>query len=811
MWANPFPIVTPKTVKDPVCGMNVDPARAAGSFVFEDVTYYFCRAGCRQRFAADPVRFLRPAPAPAAAAAAPNPFAILKPKTVKDPVCGMDLDPAHSAGSHAHGGVIYHFCSTHCVTRFAANPDKYLHPGAEPELMPGGQYICPMCPQIVQDGPGACPICGMALEPMEVSLEETANPELDDMTRRFWISLAFSLPVFVLGMLHVYPDVQFALSIPAVLWCGWPLFQRAWASLRTRNFNMFTLIGIGVGAAFLYSAVAILLPHLLPQEMHGGVYFEAAAVIVTLVLLGQVLELRARARTSSAIRALLELAPRTARRVGADGTDRDVPVDQLRVGDRLRVRPGERVPVDGAVEDGASSIDESMVTGEAMPVAKQAGARLTGGTLNGNGAFVMRAQRVGRDTLLAQIVRMVNEAQRTRAPIQRLADRVAARFVPAVVAVALITFALWYALGPEPRLPCAVVNAIAVLVIACPCALGLAMPMSIMVGTGRGAQAGVLVKSAEALETLAQIDTLAIDKTGTLTEGRPRVIAFEPPDPALVRIAASLEQSSEHPLATAVIACAREQQVSAAGKVERFAYLPGKGVIGVVDGKPAALGNAALLAQLKLPAPLAGAEGATFLAVSGRVAATIRFADPLKPTAAATIAALKREGIKPVLITGDHADAARAAATAAGIEQFHAAVLPQGKHALIEKLIAEGRKVAMAGDGVNDALALAKAHVGIAMGNGTDVAIQSAGITLVKGDLAGILRARHLSQAVVSNIRQNLFFALFYNLLGVPIAAGALYPAFGILLSPMIAAAAMTFSSVSVISNALRLRSLDLR
>ena len=709
----------------------------------------------------------------------------------------MNVDPAKAAGSFAFEGATYHFCSKGCLEKFKADPHKYLHPQAKPEEMPAGKYTCPMHPEVVQDGFGSCPICGMALEPMEVSLEDTGNPELDDMTRRFWISVIFAGPVFVLGMLHLYPWVQLVLSVPAVLWCGWPLLVRGWDSLRTRNLNMFTLIAIGVLAAFGFSTAAML------GGLHAhGVYFEAAAVIVSLVLLGQVLELRARAQTSSAIRALLSHAPKTARRIDASG-DHDVPLEEVVAGDRLRVRPGERVPVDGVIEEGAGSVDESMITGEAMPVEKTAGARVTGGTLNGTGSFIMRAERVGRDTLLAQIVRMVNEAQRTRAPMQRLADRVAAWFVPGVVLAAAITFVVWWQFaGLTP----AVVNAIAVLIIACPCALGLATPMSIMVGTGRGAQAGILVKNAEALETLSRVDTLAIDKTGTLTEGRPRVVAFEPLRDDLLRIAASLEQASEHPLAAAVIAFARERGVTAA-PVQRFGYLPGKGVIGVVEGRAAALGNAAMLAQLSLPVP---AEAGTYLAVDGKVEATLRFADPVKASAKHAIERLKADGVTTVLITGDNQETADAVARETGIAEVHARVLPEGKHAIVDGLIKQGKIVAMAGDGVNDAPALARAHVGIAMGNGTDVAIESAGITLLKGDLAGLLRARRLSEAVVRNIKQNLFFAFIYNLLGIPVAAGVLYPFFGILLSPMLASAAMTFSSVSVISNALRLRRLDL-
>ena len=718
----------------------------------------------------------------------------------------MTVDPARAAGSFVFEGVTYHFCSTHCVEKFKTDPNKYLHPQAAPEAMPEGKYTCPMHPEVVQQNVGACPMCGMALEPIEVSLADLGNPELDDMSRRFWISLVFSIPVLLLGMLHRRQDVQLALSLPVVLWCGWPLFVRGWQSLVSARFNMFTLIALGVGASFALSTAATLTPQYFPHELHGGVYFEAAAVIISLVLLGQVLELRARAQTSSAIRALLQLAPKTARRVEPSGAERDMSLEHVVKGDRLRVRPGERVPVDGVVVEGASSVDESMVTGEAMPAEKAVGARVTGGTLNGNGSFIMRAERVGRETLLAQIVKMVNEAQRTRAPIQRLADRVAEWFVPAVVLVSLATFVVWYFAGPEPRITYAVLNSIAVLIIACPCALGLATPMSIMVGTGRGAQAGVLVKNAEALETLARVDTLAIDKTGTLSEGRPRVTAFEPMLDNLIRIAASLEQASEHPLAAAVLAFARERGIAPAA-VQRFGYLPGKGVVGVVEGRAAALGNAAMLEQLNLSVP---AQAGTYLAVDGKVEATLQFADPIKLPAKAMVESLRAKGITTVLITGDHREAAEAAARAVGIAEVHAGILPAGKHAIVEGLMRQGKIVAVAGDGVNDAPALARAHVDIAMGNGADVAIESAGITLVKGHLAGLLRARVLSEAVVRNIKHNLFFAFVYNLLGVPIAAGVLYPIFGILLSPMLASAAMTFSSVSVILNALRLRKISL-
>ncbi|MEZ5398557.1 MAG: heavy metal translocating P-type ATPase [Bryobacteraceae bacterium] len=732
-----------------------------------------------------------------------GPFAIVSQKTVRDPVCGMDVNPAQSAGSDQHDGETFHFCSTHCLDKFRADPARYLGPETSSEAMPAGRYTCPMHPEVIQDGFGVCPLCGMALEPMEVSLDDAGNPEFDDMKRRFVISLVFSLPVFVLGMMHRLPWVQFALSVPAVVWCGWPLFERGWQSLWTRNLNMFTLIAMGVAAAFVYSAAVLLAPGMIPHEMHGGVYFEAAAVIVSLVLLGQVLELGARARTSSAIRALLELAPKTARLVDSGG-DRDIPVEKIARGDWLRVRPGERVPVDGTIEDGHSSIDESMVTGEPLPVEKGAGAAVTGGTLNGNGAFVMRAERVGRETLLAQIVKMVNEAQRSRAPIQRLADQAAAYFVPAVVAAAALAFVAWFLWGPQPRLVYAIVNAVAVLVIACPCALGLATPMSIMVGTGRGAQSGVLVRSAEALEALAKVDTLVFDKTGTLTAGKPVITRFEPEDAGLIRAAASLEQASEHPLASAVLAFARERGVAPV-PVSRFAYLPGKGVAGMVEDRAAALGNERLMEELGVQA-----EPGTWLALDGKIAARIDFEDPLKPEAAQTVRALRDEGLHLVMLTGDKRSSAEAVAKAAGIDDVRAEVLPQDKDAIVAGLVELGRIVAMAGDGVNDAPALARAHAGIAMGTGTDVAIESAGITLVKGDLGALLRARRLSQAVMRNIRQNLFFAFFYNMLGVPVAAGLLYPFFGLLLSPMLAAAAMTFSSVSVIGNALRLRGLKL-
>jgi Cu+-exporting ATPase len=766
-----------------------------------------------------------------------NPFQILQPKAAaKDPVCGMDVDPQHAAGSHVHNGVTYYFCSGHCLARFRASPERYLAPQAQPEAMPGGDYTCPMHPEIVQTGPGACPVCGMALEPKTLALEQTPNPELAAMSRRFWISLALTIPVFVLAMAEMIPGrpfygllsaralnwLELALATPVVLWGGKPFFERGWASIRRRQPNMFTLIAMGTGAAYAYSLLAALAPGLLPASFRrpdgeAAVYFEAAAVITTLVLLGQVLELRARERTGDAIRALLSLAPKTARRVGDSG-EADVPLDAVHPGDRLRVRPGEKIPVDGVILEGSSSIDESMVTGEPVPVEKGPGDKVIGGTVNGPGSFIMRAERVGADTLLAQIVRLVGEAQRSRAPIQRLADVVAAYFVPAVVLVALATFVIWAAAGPEPRLVHAFVNAIAVLIIACPCALGLATPVSVMVGTGRGALAGVLVRNAEALELLEKVDTLVVDKTGTLTEGKPRVlrVVAAPPftEPQVLAMAAALEQASEHPLASAVIAAARQSGLSPAAASAARA-IPGKGITGSVEGVAVAAGNRALFEELSIDlAPLeAQAEAlrrdghtVMYVASAGRLAGLVAVADPIRETSRAAIEQLRRDGVQIVMVTGDNPTTAAAVARQLGIERFEAGVSPQGKGEVVQRLRRQGHVVAMAGDGINDAPALAQADVGIAMGTGTDVAIESASITLVKGDLQGVVRARRLSRAVMRNIRQNLFFAFVYNTLGVPVAAGVLYPFFGILLSPMLAAAAMTFSSVSVISNALRLR-----
>ena len=754
---------------------------------------------------------------------------------VLDPVCGMTVDP-HTAKHRAdHRGHTYYFCSAGCRTKFVADPQKYLGEREPEPVAEGTTYTCPMHPEIRQIGPGSCPICGMALEPEIASPDTGPNPELVDMTRRFWIGLVLTLPVFTLEMgghlagphnwvaptLSSY--VQFAFSTPVVLWAGWPFFVRGWQSLLTRNLNMFTLIAMGTGVAYVYSLFATFAPGIFPDAFrgHGGspaVYFEAASVITVLVLMGQVLELRARAATSGAIRALLDLAPKTARRVKEDGSDEDVSLDSVQAGDRLRVRPGDKVPVDGVVLEGRSALDESMVTGESMPVTKDKDSRVIGGTLNKSGSFIMRAEKVGRETLLSQIVQMVASAQRSRAPIQRLADQVSAWFVPTVIAVALLAFAAWAIFGPEPRFAFGLVAAVSVLIIACPCALGLATPMSIMVGVGRGAQAGVLIKNAEALERMEKIDTLVIDKTGTLTEGKPKVVAVSPApgfdEAQVLQLAASVERGSEHPLAAAIVAAAAERKLELSSASE-FDSPAGKGVTGVVDGKKLALGNARFLDELHIDTASLSAEaerlrsdGATaiFLAVNGKSAGVIAIADPVKETTPAALKALAADGIRVVMLTGDNRTTAQAVARRLGIAEVEAEVLPDQKSAVVEKLRREGRVVAMAGDGVNDAPALAAAEVGIAMGTGADVAIESAGITLLKGDLTGIVKARALSAAVMGNIRQNLFFAFIYNAAGVPVAAGVLYPVFGILLSPVIAAAAMALSSVSVVSNALRLR-----
>ncbi|HKN88048.1 MAG TPA: heavy metal translocating P-type ATPase [Nitrospiraceae bacterium] len=867
------------TAIDPVCGMTVDPAHAAGSHQHAGKAYYFCNVSCLNRFKADPSRYLEPAAAIG---------------SHKDPVCGMDVEPSHAAGSVEHKGQTHYFCSEHCIKKFTSDPERYAgassfglsrlsdghaaddHPTVvagqdnleyicpmDPEVRKKGpgvcpkcgmaleptdfsasttrtEYTCPMHPEIVRSEAGQCPICGMALEPRTVTTEEV-NPELVDMASRFWISLGLTAPILALMISEMLPGrplqhllsgkalvwLQFALATPVVLWAGWPLFQRAWTSVVNRYLNMFTLIGLGTGAAYGYSVAASLVPGLFPASFHnqGGeiaVYFEPAAVIVTLVLLGQVLELRARSKTSSALKALLDLAPKTARIVHEDGHEQDVPLEQVHVGDRLRVRPGEKVPVDGVVLEGTSFLDESMITGEPIPVEKTAGHNVAGATINGTGSFVMRAEKVGSETVLAQIVRMVGDAQRTRAPIQRVADVVAGYFVPLVILVAVVTFMLWALFGPEPRMAYALLNAVAVLIIACPCALGLATPMSIMVGTGRGASAGVLVRNAEALEILEKVDTLVVDKTGTLTEGKPRLTMVSAvPDHTeseALRLAASLEQGSEHPLAAAIVTGARVRNVGLSKPID-FRSITGKGVMGTVDGHVAAIGTIGLLKDLSVDVEplLKQAEelrqkGQTvmFLAIDGQPAALIGVADSIKASASEAIQQLHGEGMRIVMLTGDSRTTAQAVARQLRIDVVHAEVLPEQKAAIVKELQQQGRIVAMAGDGINDAPALAQAHVGIAMGTGTDVAMESAGITLVKGDLRGVLRARRLSRGTMRNIRQNLFFAFGYNLLGVPLAAGLLYPFFGVLLSPMIASAAMTFSSVSVIGNALRLRSLEL-
>ena len=776
---------------------------------------------------------------------------------VTDPVCGMKFAPEKAAGRLEYNGEIYYFCNPGCLEKFRSDPENYLNASKSPEPMPsllstlamdeGVEYICPMDPEVRQNVPGPCPICGMALEPDAISLHgrEAENSELIDMKRRFIISLILTLPVFLLSMgemtmgahIPLSAWIQLVLATPVVLWCGGPFFQRAWISLRNRNLNMFTLISLGTGTAYIYSVIAAALPGLLPRAFHvyhetgasgtgaPPVYFEAAAVIITLVILGQILELGARARSSAAIRSLLDLTPKTARVIDIDGNEKDAPLAEVHHGDRLRVRPGEKIPVDGIVLEGESFVDESMVTGESMPVEKNAGSRVTGGTLNGTGGFVILTEKVGGDTLLAQIVRLVAEAQRSRAPIQRLADKASSYFVPAVIFAALITFAVWSAIGPEPRMSLALVNAVAVLIIACPCALGLATPMSIMVGTGRGAQAGVLIKNAEALELFRKADTLVIDKTGTITEGKPALAAIktsgEITENELLRLAASLEQGSEHALASAVTVEARRRRLVLSG-VTQFQSLTGKGIRGVVDDYDIVIGNMKLLDQFGIS--LSGAddllieteklqgEGQTvmFVSIDGVPAGTLGVADPIKESAKPAIDALRKDGMQIVMLTGDSRTAAASVAWRMGIDAVEAEVSPERKNEIVRQLQAGGKMVAMAGDGVNDAPALAAAHIGIAMGTGTDIAIQSAGIILAKGDLGGVVRARRLSRGVIGNISQNLFFAFVYNALGVAIAAGVLYPLTGLLLNPMIASAAMTFSSISVISNALRLRRLEL-
>lgn len=837
---------------DPVCGMKVDPARARASHEHAGKNYYFCCAGCKTKFAADPAKFLKPKTPVGIATTGTQPLQIAPAKAP-----GASLPAANGAAAAPVPRELApkeHTCPMHPEVRQEGPGDcpkcgMALEPilAAPPALKT--EYTCPMHPEIVRGAPGSCPICGMALEPRTVSVEEEENPELIAMTRRFWVSLALTIPVVIVGMADIVPGLpalmnfasprawqwfEFLLATPVVLWGGWPFFVRGWSSLVTRNLNMFTLIGLGTGVAYAFSVVGVLFPGAFPASFRGengevAVYFEAAAVITTLVLLGQVMELRARSRTGAAIKSLLGLAPKTARLVRDDGSEADVPLDQVKPGDRLRVRPGETIPVDGAVLEGASSVDESMISGEPIPVEKFKGAHVTGATVNGTGALVMRAERVGSETLLAQIVRMVGEAQRSRAPIQKLADVVAGYFVPIVVGISALTFVIWALWGPSPRLAHALVNAVAVLIIACPCALGLATPMSIMVATGRGATMGVLFKNAEAIELMRKVDTLVVDKTGTLTEGKPKLVSVEPAEEfeanELLRLAAILERGSEHPLAAAIVKGAQERGITLSSSAEVFESLTGRGVRGRVGGRMIALGNQKLLDELRAdPITLSTkaqslrAEGQTvmFVLVENKIAGLLGVADPIKPTTGEAIRQLHADGIRIVMLTGDSrttADAvAKQLATASGlqIDEVAAEVLPQEKAGILKRLQSEGRFVAMAGDGINDAPALAQAQVGIAMGTGTDVAMESAGVTLIKGDLRGIVRARALSRATMSNIKQNLFFAFVYNSLGVPIAAGILYPFFGLLLSPMIAAAAMSFSSVSVISNALRLRKVNL-
>ena len=838
--------------KDVVCGMQVDPQKAKGHTTYQGKNYYFCCPGCQKKFEADPDSYLQPQPAPSpvmrqnlvvlgGVSKTSAPLSTLQEKPVlhHDPVCGMDIEAQDAVGTVEHRGTTYCFCSPSCLEKFQVNPEKYLQPVTGVSASPAGaqnvEYTCPMHPEVRQMGPGSCPKCGMALEPTEAT-GEADNTELRDMRRRFWVCTVLTVPFVAVMALALFGRtgahslfngwVQLALATPVVLWGGWPFFQRGWQSVTTRYLNMFTLIALGTGVSYAFSFFALLFPALLPPSFRNGhgelpLYFEPAAVITTLVLLGQVLELNARSKTGNALKSLLKLAPNVARRV-ENGIERDVSIDQVRVGDALRVRPGEKIPVDGIVLEGRSALDESMVTGESMPVEKTQGSRVVAGTVNTTGSFLMRAERVGSDTLLSQIVRMVSEAQRTRAPIQRLADRLAGWFVPAVVTASVLTFILWAVFGPEPRLAHALVNAVAVLIIACPCALGLATPMSITVGTGRGASAGVLVRNAEALEVLGRADTLAVDKTGTLTEGKPKLIGTETlgrfPQEEILQLAASLEQLSEHPLASAVLAAAQERGLPLA-RVDNFESVTGEGVRGIVNAKTVAVGNAGLLRASNVSTEelarraetrRAGGESIIFVAIDGAPAGLLAVADPVRASTPEVIQTLRNGGMRVALLTGDHQNTAMAVVRRLGIEDVQAEVMPNGKADAVRKLQAGGHIVAMAGDGVNDAPALAAAQVGIAMGTGTAVAIESAGITLLHGDLRGILRAVRLSRATMRNIRQNLFFAFIYNVLGVPIAAGILYPLFGIALSPMIASAAMTFSSVSVIANALRLRKVEL-
>src|ERR1700732_5410536 len=804
--------------RDPVCGMSVQPAQGSAMVNHAGKTYFFCCAGCAAKFRGEPEKYLTPR--------TPSPSDSRDPKTLAAQkssfICPMDPEVlAERPGPCPKCGM-------------ALEPALPLPPSTRVD------YTCPMHPEIVRDAPGSCPICGMALEPRTTSIDDEQNPELASMTRRFWISVGLTIPVLVLGMSNLIPGhpfqhwlgmraiawLELLLATPVVLWAGWPFFERGWASLVNRSLNMFTLIALGTGTAYVFSVIAVLSPQTFPDSFRvmGGVpiYFEAASAITTLVILGQVLELRARSRTSTAIRSLLKLSPKSARLVRVDGTEIDVPVEHVAAGDLLRVRPGEKVPVDGVIAEGESSVDESLMTGEPIPVEKSAGARVIGGTVNGTGTFIMRADRVGSETLLSQIVRMVSEAQRSRAPVQKLADRVSGYFVPAVLVIAILTFIACAFYGPEPKMAHALLNAVAVLIIACPCALGLATPMAIMVGTGRGALAGILVKNAEALEIFEKVDTLVVDKTGTLTEGRPRVVSVVPAagsvEKQILRFAATLERGSEHPLAGAILAAAKERSIDL-GNLTDFQSRTGRGVLGKVDGRTSALGNRALFAELKIAigaleksAKWQEADGETvmFVAVDGAIIGIVGVADPIKSTTPEALAKLHREGIRIIMLTGDSRASADSVARKLGIDQIRAEILPSGKSEIVKQLQAEGHLVAMAGDGVNDAPALSQASVGIAMGTGTDVAMESAGITLLRGDLLGLARARTLSRATMRNIRQNLFFAFVYNSLGVPIAAGILYPFFGLLLSPIFAAAAMSLSSVSVITNSLRLRAAKL-
>ncbi len=807
-------------LKDPVGGMAVDADKAKYSTNHKGHDYFFCSMGCETRFAVDPDEYIE----------------------AKDPVCGMKVDRASASHMHKQGGENFYFCSSSCEDKFTADPQSYLEGKTQAEPMPEGTlYTCPMHPEIIQEGPGECPKCGMALEPKGVPAgDEGPNPELVDFKKRFVVGAIFAVPLLVLAMggyvglpieswigKSTSHWIELILATPAVLWSGWPFFVRGWKSLQTMNLNMFTLIAIGTGTAFVYSVIATVMPDIFPDAFRAadgsvGVYYEAAAVIVVLVLLGQVLELQARERTGGAIRALLDLAPKTAMIVREDGSQEEVPLESVQHGDILRVRPGEKVPVDGTVTEGRSSIDESMLTGEAVPVEKNTGDDVTGGTLNGTGSILMRAERVGSDTMLSQIVNMVAEAQRSRAPIQKLADMVAGYFVPVVLLIAVIAFIVWSIWGPAPAMAYGLISAVSVLIIACPCALGLATPMSIMVSSGRGAQAGVLIKNAESLERFASIDTLIVDKTGTLTEGKPRLMEVlatgKTEEKALLQLVASLERGSEHPLAEAIVKGAKARDLSLF-KTDDFEALTGKGVRGRIDGKIVALGNDKLLAAFDLEAGEMTAKAddlrskgqtAMFVIIDNELAGIVSVADPVKATTPKALQQLKAEGLKIIMVTGDNIRTANAVAADLDIDEVVADVLPDGKAKIVKRLQSEGAVVAMAGDGVNDAPALAQADVGIAMGTGADVAMESAGFTLVKGDLRGIVRARKLSEATMRNIKQNLFFAFIYNALGVPVAAGVLYPVFGLLLSPIIAAAAMSFSSVSVIANALRLRSVKL-